>query len=549
MVSSSERIFVSLREQASAIKKNNTRIRDLFNDDQKRFLRFSVTHDDLLLDFSRNLITPEVFQSLMRLARAANVEGWRSKKFAGSQINVTEKRSVLQEALRDFSEPQVPMCDEELRSSAMAELRSFTDFAEGVRSGQIRGKTNRAFRDVVNLGIGGSSIGPEAVTMALRPYHTGPSIHYVSNLDPAHIDDTMTALNPETTLFIVVSKSFNTMETMINAQAAQNWIAEHIGEDAIPHHFVGVSENVSKCASLGLAETRIFRFWDWVCGRCSVWSSAGLSSAIAIGKRYFMEFLSGGHAMDQHFLNQGLETNFPVILAVLGVWYRNVLGFTSRAIVPYDHRLARLVDHIQQLEMESNGKSVCRNGSITPFVTGPVTWGGTGTDCQHSFFQFLHQGTDVVPVDFLIAAEPHRGDPIQHSKLVASCIAQSQALMCGTGPSEVGQDFVQKEPHEETMHMTSPHEMCPGNRPSNVLMYKRLDPYTLGRLIALYEHRSFVQGVIWNINSFDQFGVELGKHLTDNLVSSITDTCNIENIDVSITGLVQHYHKLRSELG
>jgi glucose-6-phosphate isomerase len=407
-----------------------------------------------------------------------------------------------------------------------------------VRDGSIKGHTGEQFTDVVNIGIGGSDLGPVMATLALEPYtRTDLRSHYVSNVDGAHIHDTLKTLDPKKTLFIVASKTFTTDETMTNANSARKWLADALGDAAVNDHFAAVSTNLAAC---------IFGFWDWVGGRYSVWSAIGLPVALAVGYDNFAKMLAGAAKMDQHFLETPLEQNLPVIMAVLGVWYRNAWGFSTHAVLPYDQRLSRLPAYLQQLDMESNGKSVTLSGKAVDWSTGPIVWGEPGTNGQHAFYQLIHQGTDVIPCDFLAAAVPHETLPPHHDKLLANCFAQSEALMLGKTEDEVVAELKAQGLDKTRIKELTPHKVFPGNRPSNTLLYRQLTPETLGMLIALYEHKVFVQGTIWNINSFDQWGVELGKQLAKALLPKVEGKAGTEDHDSSTQGLVAHYLKLKA---
>jgi glucose-6-phosphate isomerase len=415
-----------------------------------------------------------------------------------------------------------------------------------VRTGGLLGATGRPFTDVVNIGIGGSDLGPAMVTLALAPYHDGPRVHFVSNVDGAHMADTLKTLDPATTLFIVASKTFTTQETMTNAQSARRWLVAALGEAAVGAHFCAVSTALDKVAAFGIGADRVFGFWDWVGGRYSVWSAIGLPVMLAVGPEHFRAFLDGGHAMDRHFRTAPLEHNLPVILGLLGVWYRCGLGLTTQAILPYDQRLARFAAHLQQVDMESNGKGVRRDGTPVGGPTGPVVFGEPGTNGQHAFYQLIHQGTDVIPCDFLIAAEPHEAMGDHHAKLIANCLAQSEALMRGKTETEARAELAAKGLSPEAIDALAPHKVFPGNRPSTTLVYRKLDPFTLGRLLALYEHKVFVQGILFDVNSFDQWGVELGKELAAELLPMVEGRADIPlTKDASTRGLLAHLARLQ----
>jgi len=490
-----------------------------FARDPNRFASFSVKAGDLLLDYSKCAVNVRTMKLLANLAKAADVAGKRDQMFAGEKINTTEDRAVLHTALRNRSYTPVFVDGKDVMSDVNAVLDAMGRFARDVRAGKIT--------DVVNIGIGGSDLGPAMATLALSPYHDGPRLHFVSNVDSAHISDTLRTLNAETTLFLIASKSFTTIETMTNAHAARKWIAEKLGEAAIPAHFAALSTAIGKVKAFGIDDSRIFGFWDWVGGRYSIWSAIGLPLTIAIGPENFGRFLDGGYAMDRNFCEAPIVENLPMLMGLLGVWHRNVCNYPTRAIIPYDQRLSRFSAFLQQLDMESNGKHVRKDGSPVRMATGPVVWGEPGTNGQHAFFQLLHQGTDIVPVEFLIAAESHEeGMPEHHALLIANCLAQSEALMMGRKSSGL-----------------APYRVFMGNRPSLTIAYKLLDPFTLGRLIALYEHRVFVEAAIWNINAFDQWGVELGKELATSLLPVIEGKKATEYLDSSTAGLAAYLRK------
>ena len=520
-------------------------MRAAFVSDPKRFERFSLREGDLLLDWSKCAVDGKAMELLEALARAADVEGRRAAMFAGKHINLTEDRAVLHTALRNL-DGHVVLDGHDVVPDVRAVLNAMEAFADGIRSGTLKGATGKAFTDVVNIGIGGSDLGPVMATLALAPFHDGPRTHYVSNVDGAHIHDTLQGLNPETTLVIVASKTFTTVETMTNAETARRWIAQDLGEDATGKHFAAVSTALDKVAKFGIASDRVFGFWDWVGGRYSLWSAIGLPIMIAIGPRDFRDFLAGAHAMDEHFVSAPLLRNVPVVMGLVGYWHRVVCGYPARAVIPYDQRLARLPAYLQQLDMESNGKSVTIEGGPVQTPTGPLVWGEPGTNGQHAFFQLLHQGTDIIPVEFLAAAQGHESAlGHQHDLLLANCLAQSEALMKGRTLEEARRQMQTKGMPEAEVDKIAPHRVFSGNRPSVTILYRKLDPHTLGRLIALYEHRVFVEGVLFNINSFDQWGVELGKELATGLLPVVEGKEDAASRDASTAGLVAHIHRLR----
>ncbi|MFS8037761.1 glucose-6-phosphate isomerase [Xanthobacter sp. AM11] len=517
-----------------------TRILDLFAAPD-RFERFSCAYGDLLLDFSKTAITDEVLALLLDLAAAGQVEQWRDAMFAGDHINLTEDRAVLHSALRAGAGAALPVDGIDVMPGVEETLRRLADFSTAVREGRIAGARGHVFTDVVNIGIGGSDLGPAMVTGALAPYHDGPRCHFVSNVDGAHIADVLKGLNPATTLFIVASKTFTTVETMRNAATARAFIADALGEDAVGAHFAAVSTALERVKAFGISPERAFGFWDWVGGRYSVWSAVGLPVMIAIGPSRFGEFLTGAAAMDAHFRSAPLAQNLPVLLALVGLWHRNACGFPSRAVIPYDQRLARLPAYLQQLDMESNGKSVRRDGSPVARATGPIVWGEPGTNAQHAFFQLLHQGTDIVPVEFLVAAEGHEpGLKAHQDLLVANCLAQSEALMRGRSLEAAAEQLRARGLSEADIAQLAPHRVFPGDRPSVTIAYAQLDPFTLGRLIALYEHRVFVEAAVWGINAFDQWGVELGKELATQFLPAVTEGVLPPGASPSTAGLLGH---------
>ena len=520
-------------------------MRAAFVSDPNRFERFSLREGDLLLDWSKCAVDGKAMELLEALARAADVEGRRAAMFAGKHINLTEDRAVLHTALRNL-DGHVVLDGHDVVPDVRSVLNAMEAFADGIRSGTLKGATGKAFTDVVNIGIGGSDLGPVMATLALAPFHDGPHTHYVSNVDGAHIHDTLQGLNPETTLVIVASKTFTTVETMTNAETARRWIAQDLGEDATGKHFAAVSTALDKVAKFGIAADRVFGFWDWVGGRYSLWSAIGLPIMIAIGPRDFRDFLAGAHAMDEHFVSAQLLRNVPVVMGLVGYWHRVVCGYPARAVIPYDQRLARLPAYLQQLDMESNGKSVTIEGGPVQTPTGPLVWGEPGTNGQHAFFQLLHQGTDIIPVEFLAAAQGHESAlGHQHDLLLANCLAQSEALMKGRTLEEARRQMLTKGMPEAEVDKIAPHRVFSGNRPSVTILYRKLDPHTLGRLIALYEHRVFVEGVLFNINSFDQWGVELGKELATGLLPVVEGKEDAASRDASTAGLVSHIHRLR----
>ncbi len=517
-------------------------MRATFAADPGRFARFALEAEGVLVDTSKCAIDDQAMQLLHSLANGAGVAAKRDAMFAGEPINTTEGRAVLHTALRG-NERQPLMVDgvnimEEIRGQGIANAA----FAQAVRNGEPRGVGARGqpFTDVINIGIGGSDLGPAMTTLALAPYHDGPRLHFVSNVDGAHIADTLKGLNPATTLILIASKTFTTIETMTNAATARAWIAAALGEAAVGSHFAAISTALDKVAAFGIARDRIFGFWDWVGGRYSIWSSIGLPLTIAVGSRNFVQFLRGAHAMDEHFRTAPAERNLPMLLGLIGIWHRNIRGYAARAVIPYDQRLARLPAYLQQLDMESNGKRVTKSGVPVSMATGPIVWGEPGTNGQHAFFQLLHQGTDVIPVEFLVAARAHEPKAMaaHHSLLLANCLAQSEALMRGRTLAEAKAQLLKVGRNDADAERIAPHRVFPGNRPSITIAYRQLDPATLGKLIALYEHRVFVEAAIWDINAFDQWGVELGKELATGLLPMVEGKAPADGRDASTAGLV-----------
>ncbi|TNB49599.1 glucose-6-phosphate isomerase [Martelella lutilitoris] len=523
----------------TAARTDATDLRAAFAADAARFDRFSLRFEDLLMDFSKIAVNDEVLSGLVKLAGEKGVEEKRAAMFAGEKINITEDRAVLHTALRNRANTPIMVDGEDVMPAVNEVLDAMGDFSEGIRSGSIKGATGKAFTDVVNIGIGGSDLGPAMTTLALAPYHDGPRLHYVSNIDGAHIADTIAGLDPETTLFIVASKTFTTIETMTNAKTARKFIAGALGEDAVGHHFSAVSTALDKVADFGIDPSRVFGFWDWVGGRYSIWSAIGLPLMIAIGAKNFGAFLDGAHAMDRHFQEAPVTENLPFMLGLIGYYQRVVLGYPSRAVIPYDQRMSRFAAYLQQLDMESNGKSVTVGSEEVTTPTGPIVWGEPGTNGQHAFFQLLHQGTNIIPIEFMIAANGHETDlRHQHQLLMANCLAQSEALMKGRTLEEAKAQLLDKGMDEATAEKIAPHRVFSGNRPSITFVYDALTPYALGRMIALYEHRVFVEGVLFGINSFDQWGVELGKELATGLLPVVSGSESAEGHDSSTKGLV-----------
>ena len=511
-------------------------MRDLFAADPRRFETFSLRLDDFLLDYSKNRVTGETMDLLLQLAAQAGVAEWRERMFQGQPINATENRAVLHVALRNQSDQAVMVEGVDVMPEVRRVLAQMRQFSEAVRSGQWRGATGKAVTDVVNIGIGGSDLGPFMATEALRPYaKEGLNSHFVSNVDGSHLYQVLKRCRPETTLFIVASKTFTTQETLANAETARDWTIRALGPDSVARHFVALSTNAPAVAAFGIDTKNMFAFWDWVGGRYSLWSAIGLSLALAIGFDRFEEMLAGAHDMDRHFLTAPLAGNMPVILALLGIWYTDFFGAAAHAVLPYDQYLHRFAAYLQQADMESNGKSVTRDGRPVDYATGPVLFGEPGTNGQHAFYQLIHQGTRLIPCDFIAAANSQNPLGRHQDLLLSNFFAQTEALMKGKTAAEVA---------AETPAALVPHKVFEGNRPTNSILYDRLDPRTLGRLIALYEHKIFVQGVIWQVNSFDQWGVELGKQLAKAILPELAAADGPLGHDSSTNGLIGHYRAL-----
>ena len=519
-------------------------MRELFRDDPERAARFSLTLGDLLFDFSKNRITAQTLSLLTDLCEECGVRDWIGRMFSGDAINETEGRAVLHTALRNRGDRAVIVDAIDVMPDVRRVLSQMRAFADSVREGAWVGHTGRAITDVVNIGIGGSDLGPVMVTEALRPYwKQGLRAHFVSNVDGTHLSEVLREVQPETTLFIVASKTFTTQETLTNARSARQWLVDRLGvEDAVAKHFVALSTNREAVMEFGIDPVNMFEFWDWVGGRYSLWSAIGLSIATVVGMDHFEELLAGAYEVDEHFRTAPLRENIPVIMAALGVWYHNFFGAPSHAVLPYDQSLHRFPAYLQQADMESNGKRASRDGAIiTGYTTGPIVWGEPGTNGQHAFFQLLHQGTHLVPCDFVVAAQSQNPIGEHQDILVANCIAQAEALMRGKTAEEARAELEQAGVSEDRVAALVPHKTFPGNRPSNTLMVERLTPRALGRLIALYEHKIFVQGVIWNIYSFDQWGVELGKQLAKVVLPELTGADGEH--DGSTHQLIEYYRR------
>ena len=526
-------------------------MRDMFRDDPARFGKFSLQLGNLLFDYSKNRITDETIKLLVALAVQAGLPAAIGRMFGGEKINSTEQRAALHTALRNRSGRPVLVDGKDVMPDVRRVLGLMRRFSDAVRSGEHRGHTGKQISDIVNIGIGGSDLGPLMACEALKPY-SNPKLraHFVSNVDGTHLAETLKKLDAETTLFIVSSKTFTTQETLTNAHSARVWLVEKLGDErAVAKHFAAVSTNLKATGEFGINPDNVFEFWDWVGGRYSLWSAIGLPIALYVGMDKFEELLGGAYAMDEHFRSAPLEKNIPVLMGLLGVWYGNFFGASSNAVLPYDQYLHRFPAYLQQLEMESNGKRVNRDGNAVDYDTGMVMWGEPGTNGQHAFYQLIHQGTRLIPADFLAPLHSHNPIGEHHAILLANCLAQTEALMLGKTADEARAELEALYNHAADnatlIRPTTllPHKIFPGNKPTNTLLFDRLDPHTLGMLIALYEHKVFVQGVVWNINSFDQWGVELGKQLAGEILPELHDAAALSRHDASTGGLINYFRK------
>jgi glucose-6-phosphate isomerase len=522
-------------------------MRDLFAQDPKRFEKLSLAFEDILLDFSKHRVTTETMGLLRDLAAQADLRGFTERMFRGEKINLTEDRSVLHVALRNRSNRPILVDGKDVMPEVNAVLRHMIEFSDAVRTGAWKGYTGKKITDVVNIGIGGSDLGPVMVTEALKPYaDRSIRVHFVSNVDGTHIAETLREIDPETSLFIVASKTFTTQETLTNAESARTWFLAKAKDRAhVAKHFVALSTNAAEVSKFGIDTKNMFEFWDWVGGRYSLWSAIGLSIMISIGPRDFEELLAGAHAMDEHFRTAPLEKNLPATMGLLGIWYNDFFGAQTLAILPYDQYLHRFPAYFQQGDMESNGKSVDREGRRVDYQTGPIVWGEPGTNGQHAFYQLIHQGTKLVPCDFIAAAETHNPMGEHHLIFLSNFFAQTEALMLGKTDLEVERELTAQGLPKERIAKLVPHKRFEGNRPTTSILYRKLTPRTLGSLIAMYEHKIFTQGVIWNINSFDQWGVELGKQLAKKILPELRGPEPVTTHDASTNGLIGYFKELR----
>ena len=525
-------------------------MREMFERDPDRFEKFTLQFNDILLDYSKNRVTEETLALLLNLARHVDLEVWRDKMFRGERINFTEDRAVLHVALRNRSNRPIMVDNHDVMPDVNQVLKHMEEFSEAVRNGTWKGFGGKPMTDIVNIGIGGSDLGPVMVTEALKPYQKkGLRFQFVSNIDGTHLAEVLKDLNPETALFVIASKTFTTQETLTNARSARDWLLNFApDESAIAKHFVALSTNAPEVSRFGIDTANMFEFWDWVGGRYSLWSAIGLSIAIALGMENFQDILAGAHDMDNHFRTAPLEKNMPVILGLLGVWYNNFFGAETHAIFPYDQYMHRFPAYFQQGDMESNGKRVSRSGEPVDYSTGPVIWGEPGTNGQHAFYQLIHQGTKLIPADFIVPLKSHNVIGEHHTILLSNFFAQTEALMRGKTSTEAEQELKQAGADENRARDLLPHKVFEGNKPTNSIVVDKLTPRTLGSLIALYEHKIFIQGTIWNINSFDQWGVELGKQLASEILPELTTEGDVTTHDSSTQGLIRYYKRQKGLL-
>ncbi|MCE7584658.1 glucose-6-phosphate isomerase [Vibrio fluvialis] len=522
-------------------------LKTLFAEDSQRFAKYSTRFgNDILVDYSKNLVNEETMKHLLALAEETDVKSAIQAMFSGEAINQTEGRSVLHTALRNRSNTPVMVKGEDVMPAVNAVLEKMKSFSERIIGGEWKGFTGKAITDVVNIGIGGSDLGPYMVTEALTPYKNHLTMHFVSNVDGTHIAETLKKVNPETTLFLVASKTFTTQETMTNAHSARDWFLATAGDYAhVAKHFAALSTNAQAVAEFGIDTDNMFEFWDWVGGRYSLWSAIGLSIILSIGFDNFVELLTGAHEMDKHFVETPFESNIPMILALIGIWYNNFHGAESEAILPYDQYMHRFAAYFQQGNMESNGKFVDRDGNPVTYQTGPIIWGEPGTNGQHAFYQLIHQGTKLIPCDFIAPALTHNAVSDHHQKLMSNFFAQTEALAFGKSAEVVKAEFIKAGKTEEEVAALIPFKVFEGNRPTNSILVKQITPRSLGNLIAMYEHKIFVQGVIWNIFTFDQWGVELGKQLANQILPELADGAQISSHDSSTNGLINAFKAFR----
>jgi glucose-6-phosphate isomerase len=541
----STQAWQQLKDHYSQTK--NNKIKDLFAKEPDRFFRYSIQFDDILFDYSKNRITETTLQYLLQLANECQLPNAINAMFNGDVINDTEHRSVLHIALRNFSKQPVYAEGNDVMPLVKKALRKMKIFCDAVQSGEHRGYTGKRIRYIVNIGIGGSDLGPQMVTEALKPYWVDDmEAYFVSNVDGTHIAEVLKKVKPERTLFLIASKTFTTQETMTNALTAREWFLKKAKDPAhVAKHFVALSTNEKEVVKFGIDKKNMFEFWDWVGGRYSLWSAIGLSIALTIGYKNFEQLLKGANHTDNHFRNTPFEKNIPVLMALIGLWYTDFFGMQTEAILPYDQYMYRFPAYFQQGNMESNGKSIDRNGERVEYATGPVIWGEPGTNGQHAFYQLIHQGSIIIPCDFIAPAQTHNPLGDHHVKLLSNFFAQTEALMNGKTEEEVGKELGKQGLTPEKIAKLLPFKIFEGNRPTNSFLVKKITPFTLGQLIALYEHKIFTQGVIWNIYSFDQWGVELGKQLANKILPELTDESAVSSHDSSTNGLINGYKKMR----
>ncbi|MFD0793232.1 glucose-6-phosphate isomerase [Mucilaginibacter litoreus] len=521
-------------------------LKELFDTDNERFEKFSLQFEDILLDYSKNRVDEETIALLIQLARECGVNKAIEAMFSGEKINVTEGRPVLHIALRNQSNSPILVDGKDVMPDVNRVLQQMKDFSDKIISGEWKGYTGKAITDVVNIGIGGSDLGPVMVTEALKPYKNHLNLHFVSNVDGTHIVETLKKVNPETTLFLIASKTFTTQETMGNAHSARDWfINAGAQQEDVAKHFAALSTNADGVAKFGIDTANMFEFWDWVGGRYSLWSAIGLSIVLSIGFDNFKQLLAGAHAMDEHFKTAPFEQNLPLTLALIGIWHNNFFEAETQAILPYDQYLHRFAAYFQQGDMESNGKHVDRNGKHVEYQTGPVIWGEPGTNGQHAFYQLIHQGTKLIPCDFIAPAQSHNPLGEHHQMLLSNFFAQTEALMNGKTEDVVIDELKKAGKSDEEIAKIAPFKVFEGNRPTNSILVKKITPYTLGSLIAMYEHKIFVQGIIWNIYSFDQWGVELGKQLAGKILPELKTDAEVSSHDSSTNGLINQYKAWR----
>ncbi len=545
MLMSKTESYAKLKNHFNLMK--SVHLRELFAEDADRFERFSICWEQFLFDFSKNLVTNETLDLLVGLANEVKLSEKIEAQFKGEKINITENRAVLHTALRNRSDEPVYFEGVDVMPGIRKVLEQMQLFTNDIHSGKFRSYTDKTFTDVVNIGIGGSDLGPKMVCSALKKYAPGKlNIHFVSNVDATDIEETLRKLNPETTLFVIASKTFTTWETLTNANTAKAWFLNSGASKAdIAKHFVALSTNHKACNEFGIPSENMFEFWDWVGGRFSLWSAIGLPIALYIGFDNFEELLAGVYKMDVHFRNTPFEQNIPVLMALIGIWYVNFWGFNSHAVIPYDQYLERFSEFLQQLDMESNGKRVSRDGIELDYATGPVIWGTIGTNSQHSFFQLMHQGTATIPADFIAFAQSLNPTAEHHNILMSNFFAQTEAMMTGKNADEVKLELKAANLSESEINKLLPHKLFPGNKPTNTLLIDKLTPETLGMLIAIYEHKVFVQGAIWDVNSYDQWGVELGKQLAKTIFPELDNKIKTQSHDGSTNGLINHYNSIR----